>query len=56
MRMLRRELLQKTVLDKHLWSWDRAPCYIRAIEPVCPSLPYERFGSADSTVDSEMDK
>lgn len=41
-RMLRRELLQKKVLDKHLWSWDRAPCYIRAIEPVCLSLSYER--------------
>lgn len=37
-RMLRRELLQKKVLDKHLWSWDRAPCYIRAIEPVSPGL------------------
>lgn len=34
-RMLRRELLQKKVLDRHLSSWDRAPCYISAVEPVC---------------------
>lgn len=42
-RMLRRELLQKKVLDKHLRSWDRAPCYIGAIEPVVCPIPYSPF-------------
>jgi hypothetical protein len=35
-RMLRREMLSKQMLDKHLHSWDRAPAYIAGHEKVGP--------------------
>lgn len=34
-RMLRREMLSKPILDKYLRSWDRAPAYIAGHEKVC---------------------
>jgi hypothetical protein len=33
-RMIRRDLLRKEVLDKHLSAWDRAPCYVGGQEEV----------------------
>lgn len=33
-RMIRRDLLRKEVLDKHLTAWHRAPCYIGGHEEV----------------------
>jgi len=34
-RMIRRDLLRKEVLDKHLNAWERAPCTIAGAEEVC---------------------
>lgn len=33
-RMIRRDLLRKEVLDKHLTAWERAPCTIAGAEEV----------------------
>jgi hypothetical protein len=39
-RMIRRDLLRKEVLDKHLNAWDRAPCYIGGHEEVCENATF----------------
>lgn len=39
-RMIRRDLLRREVLDKHLTSWDRAPCYIAGHEKACFIFQY----------------
>jgi hypothetical protein len=33
-RMIRRDLLRKKVLDKHMSAWERAPCFIGGHEEV----------------------
>jgi hypothetical protein len=33
-RMIRRDLLRKEVLDKHMAAWERAPCFIGGHEKV----------------------
>jgi hypothetical protein len=37
-RMLRREMLSKPILDKYLRSWERAPAYIAGHEKVSPTF------------------
>jgi hypothetical protein len=32
--MIRRDLLRKKVLDKHMAAWERAPCFIGGHEVV----------------------
>ena len=38
-RILRREMLSKQMLDKYLRSWDRAPAYMAGHEKVAGLLP-----------------
>lgn len=54
-RMIRRDLLRKEVLDKHLRSWDRAPAYIGSHEEVCRLIGWmhKRLIGPDRNVDKQ---
>lgn len=51
--MIRRDLLRKEVLDKHLRAWERAPGYIGGAEEVRAVLIVQEYILMNS--DSEMD-
>lgn len=51
-RMIRRDLLRKEVLDKHMTAWVRAPCTIGQHEEVCNMIS---GGSLTDSLDCNMD-